>query len=451
MNPRQFDELPETPFENVFFDRDKDADFLKKIIDSNWENGIVLSVSSPWGNGKSWFISNFHKMLSQQGYHAFIYNVWKNELSQDPFGSFFSEVYSYLKENSKIICDAEQQKKFTNIMHQVLKYSIPVLTRVLIGKAVDIDGLNEIGRQSITSLDGFIGNMLSTNQRQENVIEEYEKMMNGFFDEVSRNHIQDEKDKPLVIFIDELDRCTPAYMLSFLEVLKHFFCVKKVVFVLVIDKDKICESVEHVYGSHIDPRGYLRKFIEFQYCLSKKEERSRNSYEHLTKYIFDKFPQDATKPMFIKFFSSDLIEIFIHYHLSIRDIIRLATTISITFRADDDFMNMASNDSLAMFVILLMKVYDPDVFHAILWQKSASTLTSFIQSHIGGMTKEKLWDIVGEILAIYIFTNVEDFNSFYMQVIPSEKDDRKGIERFVKLKNFTKRFVDIAINIEFDL
>ena len=56
-----------------------------------------------------------------------------------------------------------------------------------------------------------------------------------------------EEQKPLVVIIDELDRCRPNYSVEMLEKVKHFFSTKGVVFVLVMHKKQLEESIKGVY------------------------------------------------------------------------------------------------------------------------------------------------------------------------------------------------------------
>lgn len=72
---------------------------------------------------------------------------------------------------------------------------------------------------------------------------------------------------PLVIVIDELDRCRPDYALEVLEVIKHFFAVPMVHFVLGVNLIALANSVKARYGQEIDATAYLQKFISLTLVL----------------------------------------------------------------------------------------------------------------------------------------------------------------------------------------
>ena len=42
--------------------------------------------------------------------------------------------------------------------------------------------------------------------------------------------------RPLIVVIDELDRCRPSYAVELLEVAKHLFAVDRIVFVLAVNR-----------------------------------------------------------------------------------------------------------------------------------------------------------------------------------------------------------------------
>ncbi len=71
----------------------------------------------------------------------------------------------------------------------------------------------------------------------------------------------DKETKPVVIFIDELDRCRPSFAVQLLERIKHLFDVPNLIFVLLMNKNQLEKAIEGVYGSGTDAKGYLSKFI----------------------------------------------------------------------------------------------------------------------------------------------------------------------------------------------
>ncbi len=88
--------------------------------------------------------------------------------------------------------------------------------------------------------------------------------------------------QPIVIIIDELDRCRPDYAVKTLEVLKHFFDVSGFVFVLALDEKQLESSVNCLFGTN-NFEGYKRKFINNTFLLPAPDRKA------FTEFLYDKF------------------------------------------------------------------------------------------------------------------------------------------------------------------
>ena len=73
--------------------------------------------------------------------------------------------------------------------------------------------------------------------------------------------------KPLVVAIDELDRCRPTYAIELIETAKHIFLVDNIVFILAINSSALTHSIKALYGTTFDAELYMRRFIDLQFRL----------------------------------------------------------------------------------------------------------------------------------------------------------------------------------------
>src|SRR5215813_7502948 len=87
---------------------------------------------------------------------------------------------------------------------------------------------------------------------------------------------QETKKFKMVIFIDDLDRCTPERALEILESIKTFFDIEGIVFVIGIDPSTIDPIIKTKYGveskidgleSKIDGMKYLQKIVQLPYPI----------------------------------------------------------------------------------------------------------------------------------------------------------------------------------------
>ena len=94
-------------------------------------------------------------------------------------------------------------------------------------------------------------------------ITEFRQTLGDVADALSEDH----NGRPLVVVVDELDRCRPSYAIELLETAKHPFAVDRVVFVLAVNRAQLAESVRALYGAGFNSEGYLRRFFDLDFRL----------------------------------------------------------------------------------------------------------------------------------------------------------------------------------------
>ena len=139
----------------------------------------------------------------------------------------------------------------------------------------------EIVRGLTEKLSGINIENISNKNLTQKFKEEKDKFKKNL-EEISQK-VRDKTKFPLIIFIDELDRCKPDYAIKFLEIIKHFFNVKNVIFILGIDIEQLQYSVKSLYGSEMNAKEYLRKFIDLNYSFPKP------SLENYINFLFEQF------------------------------------------------------------------------------------------------------------------------------------------------------------------
>jgi hypothetical protein len=73
--------------------------------------------------------------------------------------------------------------------------------------------------------------------------------------------------RPLVIIVDELDRCRPTYAISLLEEAKHFFDDTGTIFVYGMNRKALAATVKSIYGDEFPADHYLMRFVKRQISL----------------------------------------------------------------------------------------------------------------------------------------------------------------------------------------
>ena len=83
--------------------------------------------------------------------------------------------------------------------------------------------------------------------------------------------------KPVVIFIDELDRSNPTFVIKLIEQLKHIFDINNLVFILTVNKHELSNTIKSLYGSEMDGYAYYKKFITHDFTLYPIEYIDKNN------------------------------------------------------------------------------------------------------------------------------------------------------------------------------
>ncbi|MDH2208323.1 MULTISPECIES: KAP family P-loop NTPase fold protein [Empedobacter] len=263
------------PFNNCKLDREKYATVLTSLIE-NYGDGFVLALNNKWGAGKTTFVKMWEQMLTNKGYETIYFNAWENDFEDNPLTALIGELNIIKKEESitfnKVVSSAAKLSK--NIL--------PAIAKGVLNKYVDSELIIDVVHESIkTATEIFEADVNDYVKRKES-IKEFRKSLGDF---VANNF----NGKPLIFFIDELDRCRPNYSVSLLEQVKHFFNVPNIIFVLSIDKIQLGHAICGVYGSEkIDANQYLKRFIDVEFEIPQPDKNK--FFEYLYDYYdFDSF------------------------------------------------------------------------------------------------------------------------------------------------------------------
>ena len=146
--------------------------------------------------------------------------------------------------------------------------AFPALVRVLTAGLLDIDPLLE--QEAGNVLASIAKDRLTTHVEAQKSLENFRATLQ----DTAKTLAQDNNGLPLVIIIDELDRCRPSYAVELLEVAKHLFSVNHIVFVLAVNRSELAHSVRALYGNSFDGPDYLKRFFDLDFRLPDPDRRA---------------------------------------------------------------------------------------------------------------------------------------------------------------------------------
>lgn len=270
---------PSKPFDNCKLNRGPYAQILTEIV-GTYSDGFVMAVNNDWGAGKTTFIKMWEQFLKDREFQTIYFNAWENDFETSPLIAIMAE-FKKISHKDKDWIDTLSKRSVL-----IAKHMAPVLMKALADKYINVDkiseGIEKFTKGAAEILESEINEYA---QRKENIIE-FKQQLTEFVSGITKN-------KPLVFFIDELDRCRPTYAVELLEQIKHLFSVPGIVFVLSIDKGHLASSIKGFYGSeNINTDEYLRRFIDLEYSIPEpsREDFINYLYEY---YNFKEFYSDS--------------------------------------------------------------------------------------------------------------------------------------------------------------
>jgi hypothetical protein len=256
---------PCNPFLKDSFERKAVVESMVRLIE-HLNGPFVIAIDSPWGTGKTTFLKMLRAQLEREKFACLHFNAWETDFAEDPLIAFMGEMDQLIKSISPN--EATRQESLDaakRIAGTVAKRAIPAAIKVVTMGALDLTQEFEraiaeaTGSLSIDAVEHYL--------KEKELIEEFHNQINLVL-AIAKDH---GKNLPVVIFVDELDRCRPTYAIKLLERIKHLFNVENAIFILALDKIQLSISIGAVYGNEFDSREYLRRFFDLDLKLATVE------------------------------------------------------------------------------------------------------------------------------------------------------------------------------------
>lgn len=240
----------------------------------------VINLDGIYGSGKTEFIRRLYIELAKRNHPVVYIDIWESDFSTTPLAVICSEILQQiefiLKEKSP---DGEikHQNKATETFNQLKAKLGTCLHYATLASLVSGDNSISTEISSVNAAISAIPNLITESKSQKYVetiqknhvaavqamkdIKEYITYISELIEVIYKLNT------PIVILIDELDRCRPTYAIETLEVIKHFFETKGCTFLVATNTEVLEHSVQAVYGSTFDAKHYLRRFFDRKVSL----------------------------------------------------------------------------------------------------------------------------------------------------------------------------------------
>ena len=259
------------------------AQNIKRILTSFSQN-MVIGIQGEYGSGKSFFVQRLSEEMRKEHYDTLYMNIWEQDISDNPIIGFCSQFVIGMKNefpdsfSSRNTEDAETRlyRISSGMESYIRQHVIPQIIRNTTKGVMDLN----VAKQHLAYGEANSSSEDTEQERAvENLVSQYESDTKYIKD--ARNAIEESvsnirKDMSrtnsmLYVFVDEIDRCRPDYVIELLEAIKHVFDCKNVIFIMSFDRKQIDSCVRVKFGDTIDTREYLRRFFDYVVNLPDPE------------------------------------------------------------------------------------------------------------------------------------------------------------------------------------
>ncbi len=327
---------------------------------------LVIAFDGKWGSGKTTFLKMWAGELRKNDFPVIFFDAFENDYNDDAFAVLLREVFILIDEQkpkSKNIKNFKEKSKKLGVqlLKGVAKIGIKAAIRIIPVNMLKDDDIKEV-MADITNEAGdvaesYVNDLLSKPQEQKNIVSEFRKTLEELPALIAPPD-EEEKQKPLIFIIDELDRCKPLFALQILERIKHFMSVPNVHFVFGVNLEQLEQSVKFAYGADIDATTYLQKFINLTINNTDTSERKHNS--DIEKYINHLATQlELSENDQIEYMSNFIKPIALEKKYSFRTLERIFTNIALALAFSNKYI---SKYHTLIAGLCILKVVEPKLF-----------------------------------------------------------------------------------------
>ncbi|OFO38264.1 NTPase [Neisseria sp. HMSC065D04] len=334
------------------FNRKPIAENIIRLLTSDIDLSPMV-IDGGWGTGKTEFCQKLIRLMQQQhpDYQPVYIDAFRSDHSGEPLLALLAEIIKTCTPEDTSEQPSEQRKNITRKIAKAARFGIKTVAKA---------AASHLLKQSTDDLAEEFQQIINDGQDADSLAETVtdaaatiaSHTIDATVEALLKEQIEAEKnletlkaclkelaaDKPIILFIDELDRCRPDYAVDMLEVIKHVFDVENVKVVLVTNTKQLRAAINHRYGVEVDAHKYLNKFLKYSFTLPDKVavpfevERALVSVEYFKQLIRKSHIADQLKDLIeennIMSSISDMIE---GGHISLREVEQLVQVLEIYY------------------------------------------------------------------------------------------------------------------------
>jgi hypothetical protein len=340
------------PFQGDLLQRSELAARLTPVV-TRLSGGGTIGINAPWGEGKTWFGKAWAAQLRQEGRKVSYIDAFANDFVDDPFLLIAAELASLLEGGPASSAIA---RRAGGVMRSVAplaaKALISLASRAVLGVS-DLEGevkdaFEKASESSADAAEKWIEKAVQSFEAEKKAVAAFRGALSAA---VAK------QPQPVVVFIDELDRCRPSFAVSMLERVKHLFDVPNLVIVLLLNRAQLQSAIRGVYGESFDGAAYLGKFVTIWFDLPNAHaNRTPRAQSHVSAFVDATTTSMAGAP--IDGLGAQMHAWAVPFQMSLRDVERCCLLCVVAHKA-------GSGQVTLLGYLAALKIKRPEIFQNI--------------------------------------------------------------------------------------
>ena len=316
---------------------------------------FTIGIYGEWGTGKTTLMKAIEKNLLENGvieHEQTIlpvwYNAWKHEREDSVATLSLMKTVAYAMENHQTYDNVSK-----TIFTALTIYDKDLMQKIVLN--IISEKRNEVEEQ-IEEKMSFL-QKLYKNSVYFDGLEKINQQMINILD-TDRN-----KDYRVVIFIDDLDRCSPNKALEVLESIKLFLDIEGFIFIIGLSHKTVTKLISHAYKSTgIKGEDYIKKIIQIPIQIPSW------SHENIIDLIETRIASNLN-PEYTKFLhqNSGMVARIVDYNP--RQLKRFINSVIIAFETFASKENSPEITFNEIFLVKILKSEWPDFYSEFLINK----------------------------------------------------------------------------------
>ncbi len=352
--------------EHDLFGRKDFADRLTNLV-KNIEDPTVFLLDAQWGDGKTTFLKQWAGELRNAGIPVIEFDAFTRDYQEDPFIALSAEIFAAAEKIESL--EDDTRTNFIENAKSLGKASLSIIAKIAISKlssgAISLEDVKNSGEVPMDDVSAIIEERLKAAEADIELVSSFRESLEKLAKGMS---IKD--GTPLVLIVDELDRCRPSFAVELIEKIKHVFAVPDVHFVLSAHLPQLAKIFQNTHGLGDEEQAltYLEKFydvrMKFPVPLPWKGSTTRSYIEHLW-YKLNLLPMDLYN-LRVNFRES-LECVFQSRQVSLRTIEKIMTNIALYYAG----ASKGGGESVILVAgVSCIRHCDPDLYEKVASSKA---------------------------------------------------------------------------------